>query len=203
MRTLPSRLSLPIAWAAVAALALTAGAAERLTQADADRLQEKLVRITENGEAARPAALETAVSEAEVNSYIRFALAERIPPSVSDPYVALDEAGRLTVRATVDLDEVAAERSSGRGLDPLSLIGGKVPVNVVGVLNARDGVARVTLEATTISGWSVPAFVLQQLVAHYSRSERYPQGVNLQEPFDLPAGIREIRFGSSGALVIQ
>lgn len=192
-----------IATAAAALLAVGGAAAQAPSQAAADRLQAKLVRVSENGEAAEPARLETPISESEVNSYLALTLADRMPPSVSDPSIALEQSGRVTARAIVDLDQVAAQRSSNGGADPLALVGGKVPVNVVGVVVAREGVARVTFQSTTIAGWSVPVFVLQRLVTYYSRSPEHPDGVNLEEPFPLPAGIREIRFGKGQAIIVQ
>lgn len=203
MRLRVLRLSAATVLTVGAVLAVAAGAAEVLSQAESDSLQEKLTRIGMNGAATPPAALAITVSETELNSYLKFGLVDTLPPSVSDPTVALGGEGRVTLRATVDLDQVAAERSSGGGLDPLALVGGAVPVTVVGVVVARGGVARVTLESTTIAGWSVPSLVLQQLVTYYSRSPEYPDGVALDDPFPLPAGIRAITFGEGLAVIVQ
>ncbi len=49
----------------------------------------------------------------------------------------------------------------------------------------------------------VPKFVIQQIVGYYSRSARYPSGVDLDEPFTLPARIREIQVERGQAIVVQ
>jgi len=151
----------------------------------------------------RPVSLRTTVSEAEVNSYLKYALAEEFPVGVTEPYVTIEGAGRLSGQAVVDLNRVRAERSSGRLLDPLSLLGGTAPVAAVGVLRARGGMARLELESTTISGVPVPKFLLQALVSFYSRSPEDPDGLSLDDSFPLPAGIREIEVGKGEAVVIQ
>jgi hypothetical protein len=163
----------------------------------------KLQLLRGNSLSASPAAQRIVVTETELNSYLRYALVNDLPPGVTEPSVIMEGAGRLSARAVVDLDQVTAERRSGGRLDPLVLIGGKVPVTLAGVVRARNGVARLTLESTTISGIEVPQFLVEQLFAHYSRSAEHPDGIGLDEPFPLPAAIREIQFGKGRAVVIQ
>jgi hypothetical protein len=45
--------------------------------------------------------------------------------------------------------------------------------------------------------------MLQEIVTAYTRSAAAPQGVALDKPFSLPAGIREIQLGRGQAIVIQ
>ena len=63
--------------------------------------------------------------------------------------------------------------------------------------------ARLLFESATVSGVRVPKFVLQQIVSYYSKSETYPSGINLDDPFRLPARIREIQVERGRAIVIQ
>ena len=85
-----------VALATLTCASLAAGvfaAADPVTRRDAARLQAKLDKITKNGLAKR-AAGRTAISEAELNSYLRYELGDRIPPGVKDPWVTiLDETG--------------------------------------------------------------------------------------------------------------
>lgn len=191
-------------WFLGCALVATAGQGVPLTQRAADQLQKKITLISENGRTKHPAAKRTAVSEAEVNSYLKYEMATELPTGVTDPYVTIEGDGRLSGRAIVDLNRVKAERSSGRWLDPLSYLGGTAPVAAVGVLRTSQGTARLELESTTISGVVVPKMLLQALVSYYSRSADDPDGFGLDDPFQLPAGIREIEVAKKGeAVVVQ
>ena len=44
---------------------------------------------------------------------------------------------------------------------------------------------------------------LQQLLSHYSRTDKNPDGVSLDEAFPLPARIRQIEVGQGQAVIIQ
>jgi hypothetical protein len=182
-----------------AAAALAAGA---LSPADSDRLQRKIDVIREHDLTGQSGPRRTPVSESELNSYLTYGLAGTLPDGVTEPFVQIEATGRLSARAVVDLTVVNAGRSSGR-FDPLSLLSGKLPVAVVGMLTARAGEARITLESTTISGAPVPEFLLQALVSYYTRSPEHPDGISIGEPFALPSGIREIQFGRGAAVIVQ
>jgi len=174
-----------------------------LSKGDSDRLQQKITQINGNARVRRPASLRTAITEAEVNSYLVYALAQELPAGVTDPYVTIEGDGRLSGRAIVDLNQLKAERSSGGWLDPLAYLGGKAPVTAAGALYTTRGTARLVLDSATISGVAVPKFLLQALVGHYTRTPENPDGISLDGPFTLPAGIREIELGKGQAVVVQ
>src|SRR5215216_4800994 len=88
-------------------LATSLFAAEPVSRRDAARLQAKIDRITKGSPTRGKTASMTPITEAEVNSYLRYELADRIPPGVSDPWVSILENGRVSGRATVDLARVA------------------------------------------------------------------------------------------------
>jgi hypothetical protein len=112
--------------------------------------------------------------------------------------------GRVSGRATVDLSEVAKNRKTAGGiLDPYSYLTGSVPVQANGVLKSKDGVASFVLESASVSGVPVPVWMLQDIVTSYSKSPESPQGVAIERPFALPAGIREIQIARGQAIVIQ
>ena len=188
----------------LAALIVSAGlAAEPVTRRDAASLQAKIERITKNNATPRKVAAQTPVTEAEVNSYLRYELADRIPAGVKDPWVSILDQGRLAGTATVDLARVAESRKSGGMLDPFNYMTGTLPVAVNGTLRTKNGVATFALESASISGIPVPAWMLQEIVSHYSKSETAPQGVSLDKPFELPSGIREIQLARGQAIVVQ
>jgi hypothetical protein len=59
------------------------------------------------------------------------------------------------------------------------------------------------LESAEISGVTIPKSLLQELLSYYSRTPETPVGINMDEPFALPAAIREIRIGQGSAVVVQ
>jgi hypothetical protein len=186
----------------IASSAVLAQAA--LSRTAADSFDRKMQVMLQHAEAPRAGgARQTPVSEAEVNSYLRFLAADHIPAGVTEPQVTILEDGRLRGRAVVDLDAVRRARGSNGMLDPMNLLGGKLPVTAHGVLRSGSGRARFELESAEVSGVPVPKVVLQELVTYYSRSPDYPAGLNLDDPFELPVRIQEIRLRQGQAVVVQ
>jgi hypothetical protein len=195
------RLALVGALACVA-VAVTRGDT-KLTRGDADSLVRKLVQITENSGVPRAKnERSTTITEPEVNSYLRYHAASEIPAGVTDPYVTIVGDGKLEGRATVDLDAVRQQKKRGWS-DPLGYVSGKLPIQATGRLQTQDGVGRFTLDTATIGGVPVPKVVLQEVVSYYTRRPDNPSGVSLDDPFALPARIREIRVGTGQAIVVQ
>lgn len=173
-----------------------------LSQRSADALERKILGIQQYAGTTLTGSRLTPVTEAELNSYIRFSLASQIPTGVVEPYVTILGGGQVRGRAVVDLDLVRKAKSRG-WLDPLAYLSGRVPVTAAGSLTAADGRAQLELSEATISGVSVPLAVLQELVSYYSRSPNYPNGVDLEAPFDLPARIKDIHVETGQAIVVQ
>lgn len=178
-------------------------AANPVTRRDAARLQAKIERITKNSVAPNRAAAQTPVTEAELNSYLRYELGDRIPPGVKDPWVSILDGGRLSGTATVDLARVGESRKSGGMLDPFNYLSGALPVAVNGVLRTKNGVGNFAVESASISGVPVPLWMLHEIVTYYSKSASAPQGVSIDKPFVLPSGIREIQLARGQAIVVQ
>lgn len=174
-----------------------------LSRRDADSLVRKLVQITENSSVPRAKAVRsTTITEPELNSYLRYHAASEIPTGVTEPYVTIVGDGRLEGRATVDLDAVRQQKKRG-WMDPLGYISGRLPVQATGTLQTKDGVGRFTLDTASIGGVSVPKVVLQEVVSYYTRRPDNPSGVSLDDAFELPASIREIKVGAGQAVVLQ
>jgi hypothetical protein len=196
------RYTIACAVVSMVAVSILSAAVDPLSRKDAARLQAKIERINQNGD--RHTSLRTPVTEAELNAYLRYELGDKMPAGVKDPWVAILGDGRLEGRATVDLAQVGqARRSSGGVLDPYSYLTGSVPLTVNGVLRTRSGVGTFSLDSASISGVPVPSWMLQEIVSHYSRSSTAPEGVSIEKPFALPAGIREIEVARGQAVIVQ
>lgn len=187
---------------AVAGVVVRLSADAALSQREADSLHRKILSIQQFATTSLPGARLTPVSEAELNSYIRFALSADLPAGVVEPYIGIVGNGEVHGRAVVDLD--AVRRAKPRGwLDPLAYISGRVPVTTAGRLVAQDGAARFEFWTATVAGVGVPKAVLDELVAFYTRSEASPRGLSLDDTFDLPARIAEITVEPGRAILIQ
>jgi hypothetical protein len=183
---------------------VAATAVDAVSRRDAARLQAKIDQINKNASVRRSATpLRTPVTEAELNSYIKYEMGERMPTGVSDPWVSIVGNSRVAGRATVDLSQVSQKHKSTGMLDPYNYLTGSLPVTAEGVLTSKDGVASLALDSASISGVPVPIWVLQEIVTSYSKSATAPLGVSIDKPFPLPSGIREIQLGRGQAVIVQ
>ena len=202
---LPRRLLSGVLAAWLVAAGMAAGDQFQLSRRDADSLLAKLSTINRRAMAsARPSSAEriTPISERELNAYLRFHAASEFPVGVVEPYVWMLDDGRVAGRAIVDLDAVRQQKPRG-WTDPAGYLSGRVPVQAVGRLTTQNGVGRLQLESAEVSGITVPAAVLQEIVSYYTRTPQAPAGVSLDAPFQLPAAIREVRLAKGNATVVQ
>jgi hypothetical protein len=181
--------------------------AATVSRQSAEDFSQKIALIQRQGESAsaeRAGARRTRLTEDELNSWFMYRAQPVLPAGVSQPQITIVGEGQVAGQATIDLDAVAKRRSSGGGaFDPLSLIGGKVPVSVSGILHTRDGQARFEVQRAEMSGIPVPVTVVQEMLTYYSRSDERPQGVRLDDVFALPANIRQIEVGQGQAVIVQ
>ena len=196
-----------VAMCAAVALAFAAGlsAAPKVTAQQADAFARKLAIISAQSSlgARASTARRTAVSEDEVNSWFAYRAQPLLPQGMTEPQVSILGNGKLSGTATVDLEAVARSKRTGGVLNPWNLVGGRVPVSVIGVLRTQNGRGQFEVEETTVSGIPVPNSLLQELVAYYSRTTNDPDGLRLDDQFELPANIRQIEVGQGQAVVIQ
>jgi hypothetical protein len=183
--------------------ALTAAAANTPQQADA--FARKVAIISQQGSlAARSAnARRTAVTESEVNSWFVYRARPLLPVGMTEPQITILGEGKVSGAATLDLEAVGRTKRTGSLIDPWTLLGGRLPVTVTGVLRTQNGQGQFELQQAAVSGVPIPKSVLQELVSYYSRTDDHPRGLDLDEPFTLPAGIRQIEVGQGQAVVVQ
>jgi len=186
-----------------AAVAASMQADVRTSRREATLLKQKVATITAHAEKPIRQPRKTTVTESEVNSYLVYEAREQLPTGVVQPSVTIVGAGRLSARAVVDLDAVRKEKNPTSLLDPMNYLMGKVPVTATGVLTTSNGVGHFELETAAISRLPVPKFLLQEIVSYYSRTAANPAGISLDDPFALPARIREIQVERGQAIIVQ
>ena len=188
------------------AVILTAAAPRadiRTSPKDAALLREKVATITAHGEKAVKQPRRTILTENEVNSYLVYDAKEQLPVGVVDPWVSAIGPGRVSGRAVVDLDAVRKARNATSLLDPMNYLFGRLPVTATGTLKTSNGVGRFELESASVGSVPVPKVLLQEIISHYSRTKENPSGLSLDDPFALPARIREIQVERGQAIIVQ
>ncbi len=174
-----------------------------VSQQQADAFQQKLTQIVRHAESTSDRERQTILTEGEVNSYLRFRAGSQLPVGVTDPSIGIQGQGRLNGRAVVDLDVIREKKSSGGWFDPTSYLTGRLPVTASGVLHTKDGQGRFVLETAEVSGIPIPKTFLQEIVSFYTRTDDNPRGINIDDPFALPAEIRSIAVDKGRAIVVQ
>ncbi|MDP6579345.1 MAG: hypothetical protein QF681_01715 [Vicinamibacterales bacterium] len=176
--------------------------ADTLTSDDGAKLEEKLVSILRHADAADPQEQITLLLEGEINAYLGFQGAARLPTGLTEPKLQIGEGGLVSAEAVVDLNHIREQRERG-WLDPLQYLVGRLPVTASGRIRSGDGVAELDIEAVTVGGVPVPVQVLQELVGYYTRTPDHPTGTRLDEPIPLPYRIAELRLSPGRAVIVQ
>jgi len=178
-----------------------------LTKEEADRFSAKLNKIVEfgtipPGKTATATPRTTLITDNELNAYFKYNAKDLIPVGIVDPTLNALGDGRVGGRALVDLDAVRKQKQRG-WLDPLGYLSGRMPITATGTLTTEAGVGKFNLESAEISGVTIPKTLLQELLSYYSRTKENPSGINMDDPFELPARIREIRVGKAQSTIVQ
>jgi hypothetical protein len=191
----------------LAALLATGAAVSPFRQApvraDADRFRAKVDAITRFAEKPASTPLVTRITETELNAYLAYDAEAQLPVGLAEPRITVLPSLDLSGTALVDLDAVRKQRQSRSMLDPLNYLRGTLAVAVVGRLEATQGQARFALLSANVGGVPVPKVIVQELVSFYSKTDANPRGINIDDPYPLPARIREIEIRPGEAFVRQ
>ena len=177
--------------------------AAMVSRQGAESFSSKVTQVRLHGEGSGRQPRRTTFTQDELNSWFMYQAQPLLPSGVTQPQVTILGQGKLAGQATVDLEAIGKKRSTGGTFDPWSLLGGKVPLTVSGILHTRDGMGKFEVQSAEVSGVPVPLSVLQELVGFYSRTPEHPEGLRLDQTFSLPAGIKQIEVGQSQAVVVQ
>lgn len=174
---------------------------------DNDQMQQALAVIMTRANApvakGRPSsALRTIFSDAQLNAWLLKDGKDNVPVGLLSPTVAFLAASKLTAKAVVDLD--AVRKSKPRGMmDPMNLLSGLVPVTLTGTLSGTRGMGTFDVQSAALGTWPLPRSMLQELIAYYSKSPEYPDGITLGKPFPLPAAVKSLLIAKGTATVVQ
>src|SRR5262245_22950625 len=134
------------------------------------------------------------VTEVELESYLLYSLKEDIPAKVDSADVQLGQ-------DTVALDTQITFNSNATG-NPMvdALIGGTHNLFLKGKLVGSEGRGKFDLQEIRVDSIPVPNILIQALFKKYVKP-KYPDA-DLNEPFDLPWGIQELKLEPTKATVV-
>ena len=162
----------------------------------AKALQEKIDKIqnAENDPQHKRGSRRVEVSESELESYLLYSLKEDIPARVDSADVQIGQ-------DTVSLDTQITFSANATG-NPVAdaLVGGTHNLFVKGKLVGQEGRGKFDLQEVRVDGIPVPNVLIQTLIKKYV-NPKYPE-VDLNEPFDMPWKIQEVKLVPSKATVV-
>ena len=168
----------PAVVSALALVALVTTHAANTSRPQAEAFARKIATINQHADKGAKSPRRTVLTESEVNSWFAFRAQPLLPAGVTNPKVVAIGNGKLLGSAIVDLEAIGKKRGSGGALDLWSLLGGRLPLSVTGILHTKDGKGRFEMQAADVSGVPVPMSLLQELVWYYTRTPDHPQGVS-------------------------
>jgi hypothetical protein len=197
-------------WPLLVAVLLTAPAWARedtpparppFSVADAESLGRKLEAIKQRNVAKGQKGRETVtVSESELNSYLNLKYAAQMPAGISDVDVRF-KVDLVQARGLLDLDRVRDKMPAQSPWSPIALLRGKVPVELSGRLETRDGFGTLQIEEASIASVPVPMAFLEEIVSYATKNATDPDGIDLNAPFRLPYAMNRVRFELTRAVL--
>jgi hypothetical protein len=167
-----------------------------------ESLQKKLESIELRKKQGIRRAETVLVTEGEVNSYLNLYYAPKLPPGVTDLELRLVDRERISARGQVDLERVnVKQKVQTSRLNPLSFLGGKVPVTLSGRFQNRDGFGSIAWEEVTIASIPMPITVLEQMVQSSTKTASQPDGFDIHAPFRLPYSLNRVRLEAGRAFL--
>lgn len=133
------------------------------------------------------------VFESELNSYVRFALAEKVPRGLREVRIVLRD-GRLELRGLANLSEFSELKEKAAGAASfLSLLGGEVAVEIVAEFKSDRGFGQFELVSAQVGPVPLSSSVLGDIVARATVDASRPNGFDIRAPFRLPYSAKKIR----------
>jgi hypothetical protein len=165
-----------------------------LSQAEAEAVARRLEGLPAAAAAkAGKVVRQVQITQSELNSYLNLALLPAVATAVRDVEVRIDR-DHVDATGLVDIDEVKRHLKLSPW-NPLSLLSGDVPVALSGkYTEAREGYGRVAIETVKAGRISVPASIIEQLVASLTKTPENPEGVDIKVPFQLPEPVKRLRL---------
>ena len=140
------------------------------------------------------------LTQRALNGYLRFQGTTILPEGLSDVTIEIQSDGRLTGTGTLDLDQIEDFDAGSVGM--LQFLSGSLPVALSVTLKEVDGELHVGLGDTQIGPVRVPPALGRLLIQRYSVNERYPNGIDLDNPISIPSAVEDIQIEQGQIIVV-
>jgi hypothetical protein len=171
-----------------------------LSWAAAESLSRKFKAIEIQSQMMRARKPESVlVTEGELNSYLNLTYAPQMP-GITDVDIQLDS-DRINAKGLVDLEQVRGKVPRPSPWSPLALLRGKVPVELKGRLQTRDGFGTIEVEEAWIASLPVPLSFVEQIVSTATKKPSQPEGFDIHAPFRLPYAVSRVRLETARAFL--
>lgn len=162
----------------------------------AKSLQDKIdaIKNSENSPRHKHGSSRVQLSEAELESYLIYSLQDDIPAKVDSAHIDL-------AAGSVGLNTQLTFTSNATG-NPVvdAVVGGTHNLLFRGRLMGEHSRGKFDLDEVRVDGIPVPNIFIQTLFKKYVKP-KYPEA-DLNEPFDMPWGIEEIKLEPGKATVV-
>lgn len=195
-------LSVTVRFLIVGVLALQVSFALTFQEPDAskaDSVAEKIQQLRSGYDQEDAEPLELEVSQEEANAFIALRMVDQLPEGVIEPWVKFTD-GPVIAGALLDLD-VLQNRMPQSTLT--KYMSGRVPVELAASLQTGAGIGKMILESVSLGGIPIPSSFVQELVTTYTKGPSRPNGVRLDEPFELPYAIESVTTKKGLILIKQ
>ena len=141
------------------------------------------------------------VFESELNSYVRFALAEKVPKGLRDVRIVLEN-GRLELRGLADLSQFGdIKEKSASSISLLSMLTGEMQVEIVADFRSDRGFGQFEVVSAQIGPVPLSPSLLADIVTKATTDASHPTGFDIRAPFRLPYSVKRIRSMAALAVV--
>ena len=162
------------------------------------RKLEQLEKLEHNPKAKK---LPVSVSESELNSYVRFALAEKVPRGLRDVRIVL-QSGRLELRGIANLSEFSdIKDKAASGMSLLGMLGGEMAVEIVADFKSDRGFGQFDVVSAQVGPVPLSPSLLADIVTRATVDSSRPSGFDIRAPFRLPYSVKRIRSQPALAII--
>jgi len=141
------------------------------------------------------------VSESELNSYVRFALSEKVPRGLRDVRIVL-QAGRLELRGVANLAEFGdLKDKAASGMSLLGMLGGEMAVEIIADFKSDRGFGQFDVVSAQVGPVPLSPALLADIVTRATTDSSRPSGFDIRAPFRLPYSVKRIRSQPALAII--
>ena len=185
-------MKLAILGAAFALLTQGGPGAGAISRELSDSLSKKLQTLERYEHDPKARRTPMSISESELNSYVRYALSEKVPRGLRDLRIVIRDS-QLELRGIANLAEFSEIRDKAGAAGLLAFLSGELPVEVVAAFRSDRGFGQFELQSAQIGPVPLSPTVVADLVARVTTDASRPQGFDVKAPFRLPYTLKRIR----------